>query len=363
MLNRLFLILVMATVASPSLAQTAVASTVDLSGTWRFALDRDDAGLNNRWFADQLSGTDVIKIPGVLQAQGFGDDISVDTPWVAALPRDMHWYSLPQYAPYTKAGDVKMPYLAQPPKHYLGVAWYQRDIDILQSDSGKCEHLFLERPHWGSNVWLDDQQVGTCNSLVAPHEFDLGIVALGKHRLTVRLDNRMSVVPGYPSQLPELNTADVLTTTDWNAAKARLAERGKAIFTPLPNMLDDSCPPMASRPIFWNRVMNNTNPKGLSPVGFLGLLVDSKHPALSEFPSEDYCDWQWTDIINGVRAINLESVASQLTPIVQAIDDWNRGFKLGVVFECNVGKGKLPAQSICKASQKARWCDNCVNRS
>jgi beta-galactosidase len=87
--------------------------------------------------------------------------------------------------------------------------------------------------------------------------------------------------------------------------------------------------------------MNNTNPKGLSAVGFLGLLVDSKHPALSEFPSEDYCDWQWTDIINGVHAINLGSVPSQLTPMVRAIDDWNRGFKRGVIFECNANKGKL----------------------
>ena len=178
------------------------------------------------------------------------------------------------------------------------------------------------------------------SALQAPHEYKLVVGLAG-----TKSENDWKFWL-YPAQLTEPETADVLITTDWNSAKARLAGGGKVIFTPSPSMLDDSCPPMASRPIFWNRVMNNTNPKGLSAVGFLGLLVDSKHPALSEFPSEDYCDWQWTDIINGVHAINLESVPSQLTPMVQAIDDWNRGFKLGVIFECNVNKGKLLVSAI-----------------
>jgi hypothetical protein len=138
----------------------------------------------------------------------------------------------------------------------------------------------------------------------------------------------------------------VLVTTDWNAAQAKLAEGGKVFFTPPATMLDETCPPMSRRPIFWNRVMNNTYAGGLSPVGFLGLLVDAKSPALAEFPTEGFCDWQWTDIIDGVHAINLESVTYKLIPIVQAIDDWNRGYKLGVVFECNVGTGKLLVSAI-----------------
>jgi hypothetical protein len=109
-------------------------------------------------------------------------------------------------------------------------------------------------------------------------------------------------------------------------------------------MLDNTCPPLATLPIFWNRVMNNTG--NLAPTGFLGLLVDSKSPALAEFPTENFCDWQWTDIINNVRAINIENAPPQLLPAVQAIDDWNRGYKLGVIFECNVGPGKLLVSAI-----------------
>ena len=63
------------------------ADPVDLAGQWRFAMDRSDVGVNERWFSRNLS--DTIKLPGILQSQGYGDEISLDTPWVAALPRDM----------------------------------------------------------------------------------------------------------------------------------------------------------------------------------------------------------------------------------------------------------------------------------
>ncbi|MGA2230207.1 MAG: sugar-binding domain-containing protein [Tepidisphaeraceae bacterium] len=182
-------------VSSLAFVAQAPAAPVDLSGQWRFSMDTTDTGVKDTWFDHSL--TDHINLPGILQAQGFGDDISVDTPWVAALPRDMAWYKLPQYAPYTKPGNVKMPYLSQPPKHYLGVAWYQRDLDIPADWAGKAVHLVLERPHWETTVWIDDNKIGTNNSLVAPHEFESAPLTPGKHVLSIRIDNRMSVFPNY----------------------------------------------------------------------------------------------------------------------------------------------------------------------
>src|SRR5258708_11918902 len=41
------------------------------------------------------------------------------------------------------------------------------------------------------------------------------------------------------------------------------------------------------------------------------------------------------------RAVNLDHLPPQLQPIVQPIDDWNRNYKLGLVFECSVGSGRL----------------------
>src|SRR5262249_46046116 len=78
----------------------------------------------------------------------------------------------------------------------------------------------------------------------------------------------------------------------------------------------------------------------------LGLLCETNHPALAEFPTDKNCDWQWAQLVNGVRSVNLEKAPKSLRPIVWAIDDWNRNWRLGVIFECNVGKGRLLVSAI-----------------
>ena len=165
------------------------AETLPLAGAWRFALDRTDAGAQEKWFAKTLP--DKIQLPGILQAQGYGDDISANTPWVLTLG-DAWWKLQPAALRehFSQPGHVEVPFLSQPPKHYLGAAWYQRDIEIATNWNGKHFTLFLERVHWKSTVWLDDREIGSDISLSAPHEYDLGSVAPGKHRLTICVDNR-----------------------------------------------------------------------------------------------------------------------------------------------------------------------------
>lgn len=166
--------------------------TVSLAGSWRFALDRADVGAKERWFTRDL--TDKITLPGVLQAQGYGDEIRTDTPWVVGLG-DAWWKLQPESlrARFSQPGKVEVPFLSQPPRHYLGAAWYQRDIEVPATWQGKRVELLLERPHWETTVWVDDRKIGSDRSLVAPHEFDLGALAPGKHRLSIRIDNRQIV--------------------------------------------------------------------------------------------------------------------------------------------------------------------------
>jgi beta-galactosidase len=166
----------------------ALPASLDISGEWRFRLDTEDAGITSKWYDKEL--TDKIILPGILQSQGYGNDITAETPWVLSL-YDRNWQLRDEYKDYIKPGSVKVPFLSQPPKHYLGAAWYQRDIEIPAEWAGKRLSLYLERPHWGSTVWFGDKLVGESKSLVAPHEFELGTATPGKYRLTVRVDNRM----------------------------------------------------------------------------------------------------------------------------------------------------------------------------
>jgi len=170
------------------------ARSIFLEGEWRFAVDRKNEGVAANWFNQSLP--DRIKLPGVLQSQGFGDEISATTPWVLSL-YDRAWDQRADYQEYTKPGNVKVPFLSQPPRHYIGPAWYQRDITVPAAWRGKRVVFEMERPKWETTVWLNDKRIGSRRSLVAPHEYDLGIIEPGTYRLSVRVDTSM-ILPYRP---------------------------------------------------------------------------------------------------------------------------------------------------------------------
>ncbi|HKP70212.1 MAG TPA: discoidin domain-containing protein [Pyrinomonadaceae bacterium] len=131
----------------------------------------------------------------------------------------------------------------------------------------------------------------------------------------------------------------VLVTSSWAAARERLAAGGKVLYSPRKADLDWTSPPLDWVPVFWNRLMNPAWGR------MLGMWINARHPALKSFPTENYNGWQWTEIVRGARAVNLDRLPRELQPIVQPIDDWNRNYKLGLVFEAKVGRGKLMVAS------------------
>ena len=170
--------------------------TISLAGKWRFALDRADTGIGERWFERSLS--DTVKLPGSLPAQGIGDEVTVDTKWTGGIV-DRSFFTDPKFARYRQPGQVKLPFWLQPDKYYAGVAWYQRDFEVPADWRGKRVVLFLERAHWETRVWLDGKLIGSNNSLSTPHEYELGPLAPGKHTLSIRVDNRRVIDVGENS--------------------------------------------------------------------------------------------------------------------------------------------------------------------
>src|SRR5262249_21044241 len=110
--------------------------------------------------------------------------------------------------------------------------------------------------------------------------------------------------------------------------------------------LDWTSPPLDVVPVFWNRQMNPAWGR------MLGLYIEGKEESqksfvVGGFPTESNFDWQWSSIVSNVRAINLDRLPPTLEPTVWAIDDWNRNYKVGVIFECAVGNaGKLVVSAI-----------------
>jgi hypothetical protein len=209
----------------PTLAHAM--DTIDLAGTWRFALDRADVGVAEGWPKRTLENT--IRLPGILNAQGYGDAISTTTPWVLSL-YDRQWHQREDYKAYTNEGAVKVPFLSQPPRHYLGAAWYARDVDVPKNWAGKHVRLFMERPRWGSTVWVDGREVGANRSLVAEHVVELGQLAPGRHHLAVRVDSRMQL----PYRLDSHSVSDSLGMS-WNGIVGKIELRGTS-----PVYIDDA---------------------------------------------------------------------------------------------------------------------------
>ena len=190
------------------------ARSVPLDGNWRFALDPTDSGERQQWFTRKLIFP--IKLPGILQAQLNGIPITTTTPWVMSL-YDRFWYLREDYKDYTQPGKVKVPFLAQPPRHYLGAAWYQRDIDIFEYQTARRFVLTLERPHWETTVWLNGKKIGSDRSLVAPHVYELGNLTPGRHQLTIRVDNRM-ILP----YRPDAHSVSDSVGASWNGIIGRI---------------------------------------------------------------------------------------------------------------------------------------------
>src|SRR6185503_13136391 len=202
-------------------ASVCSARPVSLEGFWRFMLDPTDSGEKNLWFNQTLPGG--IRLPGTLQSQNYGFEITTSTPWVLSL-YDRFWYLRDDYKAYIEPGKVKVPFLSQPPRHYLGVAWYQCEIETFQYQQSRRFVLTLERPHWETTVWLDGKKIGSNRSLVAPHVYELGSLTSGRHRFTIRVDNRMLM----PYRADAHSVSDSLGAS-WNGivGKIQLDDTGR----------------------------------------------------------------------------------------------------------------------------------------
>jgi hypothetical protein len=180
---------------SCSLAQQSPAwrDPVSLAGQWRFALDPNKEGVEKQFFNRELP--EHISLPGSTDEAKLGTP-NPDKPTLDGL------YRL---------------YL------YEGPAWYQRDIQIPGAWQGKQVSLLLERTHWVTTVWVDDKLVGTQDSMIAPHKYDLGTnLSPGKHRLTICVDNTRKIDLG-----PFVSINYAGTQTNWNGLIGKLELRAK----------------------------------------------------------------------------------------------------------------------------------------
>lgn len=161
---------------------------LDLSGIWRFQIDRNDEGVHKEWFSRKLN--DKITLPGSMNENRKGDNVTLHTQWTASI-YDSTFFFNPRLAKFRDPDNLKLPFWLTPVKYYVGAAWYQRDVDIPKDWQGKRVVLFLERPHTESHVWINNTEIGMQNSLSVPHIYDVTQhLKPGKNSISIRVDNR-----------------------------------------------------------------------------------------------------------------------------------------------------------------------------
>ncbi len=158
---------------------------MDLAGEWRFRLDPENRGMDERWFTQVLD--DSVRLPGTTDENQKGTRI--DESPIDRLARVWYW---------------------------KGAAWYQRDVEIPESWAGKRITLSLERTKH-VRVWVDDAFCGWNDSLSAPHVHDLSrVLKPGKHTISLLVDN--SILP----PVGPAHAVDERTQTNWNGVVGRI---------------------------------------------------------------------------------------------------------------------------------------------
>jgi Glycosyl hydrolases family 2, sugar binding domain/Glycosyl hydrolases family 2 len=190
---------------------------IDLSGKWIFQIDSLDKGVNEKWFLEKLN--DEIILPGSMLTNGKGNEVTLNTRWTGSI-WDSLWYRSPAFEKYRQPNNIKVAFWLQPDKHYTGAAWYQKKIIVPANFKNGFNELILERCHWETSVWIDDNYVGMQNALATSHNYNLSkFLTPGTHTISIRIDNRVKTInPGLDAHSISDNTQ-----TNWNGIIGKIA--------------------------------------------------------------------------------------------------------------------------------------------
>ena len=162
----------------------------------------------------------------------------------------------------------------------------------------------------------------------------------GPQRLTLRLEVGDAVSNSwniwvFPRNDSLLQSDDrVLYTREFDSEAERFLAAGKTVvLTPAPSRVAGR--PSTFHNHFWNPIMFAWSPMTI------GCLIHDQEPVFDDFPTSYHTDWQWWDILENARVIDLQETPRELRPFIQVIDSFDSNRKLGIGFEARVGKGKL----------------------
>lgn len=136
----------------------------------------------------------------------------------------------------------------------------------------------------------------------------------------------------YPASLT-INKGDIIITDRFATAEKALQEGKKVLFNPPYESLKGLEGKFV--PVFWSPVHF---PK---QAGTMGLLLDPNHPAFAHFPTDSHTDWQWWRLTTQSKTLCIDSLYTEITPLIECVDNFANNRRLTNLFETNCLNGKL----------------------
>lgn len=136
----------------------------------------------------------------------------------------------------------------------------------------------------------------------------------------------------YPASL-SVDKGDIVVTDRLATAEKALQEGKKVLFNPPYESLKGLEGKFV--PVFWSPVHF---PK---QAGTMGLLLDPAHPAFARFPTDGHTDWQWWRLTTQSKTLCIDSLYTEVTPLVECVDNFANNRRLTNLFETNCLNGKL----------------------
>jgi hypothetical protein len=144
----------------------------------------------------------------------------------------------------------------------------------------------------------------------------------------------------YPAEPNTDAPKDILVSTAFNAeVRAHLAAGGKVLLIPCRyEYLPQSVAARWTND-FCGRLFHKKDPAITAYT--MSMYIHAGHPVFDDFPTEDFADCQWYNMIHDSHAIILDDAPPELTPMAQTIDHFEWSKRLGAMFEARAGNGRL----------------------
>ena len=90
--------------------------------------------------------------------------------------------------------------------------------------------------------------------------------------------------------------------------------------------------------------------------------VVRNHPALGDFPHDNYCDLQFYGMLRTTPAIDLDCWPVRIEPIIRAIASYKACYNMGHLFEVRAGKGRILITTLDLKTNWANYPTSCVEK-